>query len=396
MKKFLYSIMILSITFTSCDCTNCSSSYVGADTLVTTVDTCKPLDKDELCLTILDDIFRNFYGEKSPNPVLENGKFKVSVKKISDYRLKYKIVEESEEDISLKFCYSNTYGYPVKIHIKKDGDFVYLVNVYDLYLGHKDIVYDIYGNRITLAEQIKNNEHRLSSILKPIEKIKDDDKDIFAAILSSKGMENVDYIEYDDYMEIFCENNEAAYRFLIKESRDSSGYWGIINKMMKPADLQTDTTDGSSSIYAFKALNKSTSTKRFMISLVRVIQEDIDDTTNNQKKYGETSNTHHVVNDYVVARHGGIFSGGVAILATNEDTFVKKYLSEVSENIVYTYDGEQLKLNGRSAYAGKVNKLWHLFSITLGISMGDFIYKKIFKFLSMFLESSPCGLGTQS
>ena len=365
MKRFLFLILIVSITFISCDCTNCPSSHVDADTLVTTVDTCKPLNKDELCLIILDDIFRNFYGERVPNPVLENNKIKVSVKKISDYRLKYKIVEESEEDIYLNFCYHDTYGYPAKIHIKKDGDFVYLVNVYnyrsdylrDMYLKHKDIVYDIYGNRITLVEQIRNNEHRLLSILNPIEKIKDDDKDIFAAILSSKDMENVDYIEYDDYLEIFCENDEAAYRFLIKESSNKNGYWGIINKMMKSADLQTDTTNGSSIIYAFKASDKSTSTKRFMISLVRVVQEDIDDTANNQKKYGETSNTHHVVNDYVVARHGGIFSGGVAILATNEDTFTKKYLSEVSENIVYTYDNEQLKLNGRSAYEGKVNKL---------------------------------------
>jgi hypothetical protein len=94
-----------------------------------------------------------------------------------------------------------------------------------------------------------------------------------------------------------------------------------------------------------------------MISLVRVVQDDIDNEASKQKKYGEASNSHHVVHDYVVARNGGIFSGGVAILATNEDTFTKKYLSEVSENIVYTYDNEQLKLNGRSAYAGKVNKL---------------------------------------
>ena len=90
-----------------------------------------------------------------------------------------------------------------------------------------------------------------------------------------------------------------------------------------------------------------------MISLVRVVQDDVDNETDKQKKYGENSNTHHVVHDYVVARG----RRSVAILATNEDTFTKKYMSEGAENIVYTYDGEHLKLNGRSAYEGKVNKL---------------------------------------
>lgn len=351
------SFVLISLLMCQCECTNCNPSSVETDSQSTTDSSNKVISKDELYLKIVDDVFCNFYGESDPHPVWDNGKIKVKIKK-ADYRLKYKVSKKSEDDISLVFCYHDTYGYPSRIDITKDGDFVYIVNVYgNGSLKHKNIVYDVYGDRITLAEQIKNSEHGFLTTLESIKQIKDDDKAILAAILTSKVMHNLDYIEHDDYLEIFCENDEASYRFLIKESVDSSGYWGIINKMLKSADLQTESTNGSSSIYAFKASDKSTATKRFMISLVRVVQEDIDNENDKQKKYGESSNTHHVVNDYVVARSGGIFGGGVAILATNEDTFTKKYLSEVSENIVYTYDGEHLKLNGRSAYEGKVNKL---------------------------------------
>lgn len=370
MKKISYLVLLvlISLLMCQCECTNCGSSNVGVDSLSTTtdslsttIDSVKVVDEKEFYLKIVDDIFRNFYGETDPNVVWDNEKIKVKAKK-ADYRLRYKVSKISEDHVSLICANSNRYGYPGKIDIQKDGDFIYLVNVYDVYseiirsidkIKHKDIVYDVYGDRITLDEQIKNSEHGFLTILESVKQLKDDDKAFFAAILASKAMHNLDLIEHDDYLEIFCENDEAAYRFLIKESVDSSGYWGIINKMLKSADLQTESTNGSSSIYAFKAADKSTAIKRFMISLTRIVQDDSDNETNNQKKYGESSNTHHVVNDYVVARS----RRAVAILATNEDTFTKKYMSEVSENIVYTYDGEHLKLNGRSAYEGKVNKL---------------------------------------
>ena len=372
MKKFIYliSLVLIPLLMSQCEYTNCGSSNPGADSLSTTsdslsatIDSIKVVDEKEFYTKIVDDILCNFYGETNPNVIWDNGKIKARPK---NYKLKYKIIKESEEYITLRVGMQSPYEYPGKICIKKDGEFTYLVDVYNqrpnyeamgddirFVLKHKDIVYDVYGDRITLDEQIKNSEHSLLTILESIKEIKDEDKAFFAAILTSKAMHNLDLIEHDDYLEIFCENDEASYRFLIKESVDSSGYWGIINKMHKSADLQTESTNGSSSIYAFKAADKSTSTKRFMISLVRVVQEDIDNDTDNQKKYGESSNTHHTVNDYVIARS----RRAVSILATNEDTFTKKYMSEVSENIVYTYDGEHLKLNGRSAYEGKVNKL---------------------------------------
>ena len=376
MKKFIYliSLVLIPLLMSQCECTNCGSSNPGADSLSTTsdslsatIDSIKVVDEKEFYIKIVDDVLCNFYGETNPNVIWDNGKIKARPK---NYKLKYKIIKESEEDITLRVGMQSPYEYPGKICIKKDGEFTYLVDVYNqrpnyeamgddirFVLKHKDIVYDVYGDRITLDEQIKNSEHGFLTILESVKQLKDDDKAIFAAILTSKVMHNLDYIEHDDYLEIFCENDEASYRFLIKESKDSSGYWGIINKMLKSAELQTETSDGSSSIYAFKASDKSTSIKRFMISLVRIVQDDTDNETSKQKKYGESSNTHHIVHDHIVARGGGIFGGGAAILATNEDTFTKKYLSEVSEIIVYTYDNTHLKLNGRSAYQGKVNKL---------------------------------------
>lgn len=372
MKRILYVVLLafISLLMCQCGCKNCSSLNVDVDSLSTTtdslsatIDSIKVVDEKEFYTKIVDDILCNFYGETNPNVVWDNGKIKARPK---NYKLKYKIIKESEKDITLRVGIQSPYKYPGKICIKKDGEFTYLVDVYNqrpnyeamgddirFVLKHKDIVYDVYGDRITLDEQIKNSEHGFLTILESVKQLKDDDKAIFAAIMTSKVMHNLDYIEHDDYLEVFCENEEASYRFLVKESVDSSGYWGIINKMLKSADLQTESSNGSSSIYAFKATDKSTSTKRFMISLTRIVQDDSDNETNNQKKYGESSNTHHVVHDYVVARS----RRAVSILATNEDTFTKKYMSEVSENIVYTYDGENLKLNGRSAYAGKVNKL---------------------------------------
>lgn len=393
MKKLIYLLLIALIAFALCDCANVDNQNVNTNKEATTTgteepinqdevylnvdnqnvdtnkevamtDTEKPINQDEVYLKIIDDIFRNFYGESSPNPVIEDGKLKVLSSK-HDFRLKYNI-SRSSNGISLEIgAFQEPHYRPYKINIATYNESNYLVNVYgggyhDNRGGtmHENILYDQYGNRITLSEQIRENESRLLSILEPITKIKNDDKAIFAAILSSKVMDNVDYIEYDDCLEVFCENKDASYRFLLKESKDSNGYWGIINKMNRSAELQNNNNDGSSEVYAFKISDKSTSTKRFMVSLVRVVQTDIGNEMNNKAKYGETSNTNHVVNDYVVASGVGLLTGGgVDILATNEDTFTKKYLSEVSENIIYTYENEKLKINGRSAYEGKVNKL---------------------------------------
>ena len=57
----------------------------------------------------------------------------------------------------------------------------------------------------------------------------------------------------------------------------------------------------------------------------------------------------HDMSNHDMTYHESICHDSIHI--TNHD------MSEVSENIVYTYDGEHLKLNGRSAYEGKVNKL---------------------------------------
>jgi hypothetical protein len=363
MKKLIYLLLIALIAFALCDCANVDNQNVNTNKEVAMTDTEKPINQDEVYLKIIDDIFRNFYGEASPNPVIEDDKLKILSSK-HDFRLKYNI-SKSSKGISLKIsAFQEPHYRPYKINIATYNESNYLVNVYGGYHDnrggtmHENILYDQYGNRITLSEQIRENESRLLSILEPITKIENDDKAIFAAILSSKVMDDVDYIEYDDCLEVFCENKDASYRFLLKESKDSNGYWGIINKMNRSAELQNNNNDGSSEVYAFKISDKSTSTKRFMVSLVRVVQTDIGNEMNNEAKYGETSNTNHVVNDYVVASGVGLLTGGgVDILATNEDTFTKKYLSEVSENIIYTYENDKLKINGRSAYEGKVNKL---------------------------------------
>ena len=361
MKKLL--LMIALIALNSCYF-EIDDNYVDTDKEATTTRTENTINQDDVYLKIVDDIFRNFYGESSPSPVIEDDKLKV-VSSSHDFRLKY-IISRNSKGISLKISnFQEPHYRPHKIDIKAYNESNYLVNAYggDYYDSrggtmHENILYDQYGNRITLSEQIRENESRLLSILEPITKIKNDDKAIFAAILSSKVMDNVDYLEYDDYIEVFCENKEASYRFLLKESKDGDGYWGIINKMKRSAELQSNINDGSSEVYAFKISDKSTSTKRFMVSLVRVVQNDMSNEMDNEAKYGETSNIHHVVNDHVIASSGGLlFGGGVDILAINEDTFTKKYLSEVSENIVYTYENEKLNINGRSAYEGKVNKL---------------------------------------
>jgi len=354
--------LVAAVTLIFCACTNANRSTV--DTAPKTTEE----KENEIYLKIMGDIFHTSYGDSVETEMNYFGD-KIIVYVCLDpnlLTLKYRI-KKNVKDISFELVSAYSRGYPREIRIHEEGS-TYLVNMYtsmgfgdNVYYAKrlhkeelKNIMYDLHGNRITLSDQIKENETRLLSILKPVSMIKDNDKSIFAAILSSKLMDNVEYLENEDYLEVFCENDGASYRFMMKPSTEG-GYWGIINKMKGSADLQTKESDGSSEIYAFKIRDKSTSTKRFMISLVRVVQ-DID-AEYNQKKYGETSNTHHVVNDYVTVRSGGLFSGGAAIMATSEDSFTKTYLSEISENIIYTYDDGQLKLNGQNAYAGKFNKL---------------------------------------
>jgi hypothetical protein len=349
-----------------------------AHSQITEVKTTNPANDHEIYLNIVKDILITFYSEYwTPSnykysylPLRGTPHFK-QLATIKAGPFHYQIEDFSKSNIVLRETHHSfwdsmhEFPYPVKICIKKSDSPTYLVDVYEFEqhsLGdptqkHKNIVYDKEGNRITLQRQIRENESKLLLLLKDAEIIREEHKDIFAAILSSKNVSDIEYIENNDNIEVFCNNDECSYRFLLKRSTQNNGYWGIINKMGHSAELQTNTAEGSSSIYAIKISDKSTSTKRLIISVERIVQNDMNNESDNQKKYGEASNTHHIVNEYKVASSGGIFSGDVEILPTNEDTFTKKYLSEISENVVYTYTDGALKINGRDAYQGKKHKL---------------------------------------
>ena len=321
---------------------------------------------------IFENILRNLLKICYPDDHI------TEIKMEDDNRIKIRVDTDHDWDADLKIGYkifkdgkNNCLDYlewfldsDYKIHIHKEGT-MFIVTIYDFWaprqIRGRKYIYDEHGNRISYFDQIRENEARFLSFLQQIKEIKEDDKPMFAAILSSMQLTEVEYKEKESYFKIFGEDKEAAYEFMIAPSKDKNWwYWGIITKMEKSAELQTTETDGSSKIYAFTIDNESTSnTKRFKTTLTRVLR-DLNE--NIQKKFGETSNTKKdetSKSDVLVGGIGFSTQGGThfwiirgeMMMNKGENVFTRTFESERGEPIQYTLkDGEMLKLNSRNAY----------------------------------------------
>ena len=221
----------------------------------------------------------------------------------------------------------------------------------------KEFVYDEECNMVSLARQIKGREDSMERQLLNITSIKDEDKRIIAAILSSKGILRLEFIESRDCLEAFGSNENAAYRFLFCPTENKNGYLGFMVKMDKDAALQSDIRNSSSHIYAVKVLDKSTNdTKRMLVSIVQVIQEDLM-SSNYKAKYGGKSSNTSTKGESKTDVHGkrtnlGIIMGinGELLNSYNESSFTKEYMNDVCEEFEYTYTGGVLKLNDTPPY----------------------------------------------
>lgn len=213
---------------------------------------------------------------------------------------------------------------------------------------YKTFEFDKDGNYITDAQRHQDRQAKIENKLTAIPFFANNDTKMLSSILASMGISSVDAIEQNNCIELFCNNDEASYYFVLKKGNDNSLY-GIVNEMPVDGRQQTVEYDAPTAIYALKCSDKSTdNAKRMLVTTMRVVQNDVDNQENNTKKFGERTDEHHVVNNYKTARG---FLGGAAIMATDENTFTTKYLSEGAVSTLYSIEQDgMIKRNGRNIY----------------------------------------------
>ena len=276
-----------------------------------------------------------------------------------DMKFKYDI---TPTDSGMQFDIANDFWfvqdvYPRKMEITNLDNGNFTVTTWRRYWSsqegrHKEVVKTLEffkdGSLVTNLDYYNIRQKNIEKELRDVSFFDSSNVKMLSSIFAYLGIPSVDIIENDGYVEIFGESNGTSYYYMLKHGDDNSIY-GMLNQMTGKGDPQTVDKDGSSKIYALKFSDKSTNnTQRMLLTNMQVVQNDINNMSDNTKKYGERTKEKHVVDDYRVARG---FLGGAAIMATNESTFTTKFLSEGAENIIFSIENNGLlKVNGNYAY----------------------------------------------